>query len=681
MDEPLQGPPIFSLIVPTRARTTQLRRLLESLQATTSDPQTIEVLLVVDADDAESLAFRYEGLAIKRVVSPPGQSMGSLNMAGYEASSGRYLMLLNDDVVAQTPNWDQRVLACFRSFPDDIVLIHVNDLIFGNRLCTFPLVSRTFCRLAGGICPRAYTRYRIDDHIEDIFNLLGVLGERRSVFLPEVVFEHLNFGVSDAGERVHVPAPTILARDAHLFDALAPQRKRLALTLQRWILRSYRRATRTAGAQRLEAIEDSIGLRVPNRLRVESERSPRNSGNTRVTIGVVASGTDPRLFRKCLTALERNTRNYELVLLSPPPASGNVAISHLLNRVLSAARTDHLVLLNDQMEVGVGWLDGLLEAMTLEVALVAPIHRARYESAWYWGIAFHPDGSGHHSHIQAPPTGPHPIFAPCSPVFLIDRAKCRHFLFDEAYGHAFFDIDFGLRVWEAGYRVICTPSARVIHLGGGPLPYGPEVNRKQFESDRQRFVAGWLNSGKLRTLESTVLRELPELRQLLDVCDEVRGLLSRMPGETLSEIPQQAEAAFDWIDRCPILRYALGEAGQWELRRATRDPLPGLAANCYRLWERLAGVSRQARRCLRRSGWLGLCQALWRRLLRRLSGGGWYPLPTAPPEIPNATLAARRFSQPRKSRVLSPAPGIAEPAGPRELAIGRSADRAEVGSS
>src|SRR5205085_2583734 len=92
--------PNFSLIVPTRQRTDQLARLLESLAATTADPAALEVVLVVDADDRDSIEFTFERFPIKKVVVEPGLTMGTLNSKGYEASAGRYLMLLNDDVVA-----------------------------------------------------------------------------------------------------------------------------------------------------------------------------------------------------------------------------------------------------------------------------------------------------------------------------------------------------------------------------------------------------------------------------------------------------------------------------------------------------------------------------------------------------------------------------------------------------
>lgn len=656
MGESAPDRPLLSLIVPTRARTVPLRRMLDSLQATASNPHAFEVLLVVDADDSESVAFRHDGLILKQVVVQPGQTMGALNGAGYAASAGRYLILLNDDIVARTPGWDHRVAACLRGFPDDLVLVHVNDGLFGERLCTFPLVSRTYCELAGGICPRDYVRYRIDDHIEDVFNLLGVLGERRSVYLPEVVFEHLNFTVTEDGRRTYAPNEAALRLDAPLFDALAPERKRLALRLKRRITRQTRRAEHTTWAQRLEAVADPAVLRVPERLRVESEQSPLCSARARVTVGVIASGTRPGVSRRCLAALKAHTRNYELVLLGPSSPSGGLDPGKL-NRLLAVAQSDHVVLLNDQVLVGPGWLDGLLAALSGQVALVAPLHRARHESAWHWGLAFHPDGSGHHSHLLSPPPGPGPILGPCGPAFLIDRARCRHLLFDEAYTHAFFDLDFGLRVWEAGYQALCTPAVGVTHLDGGPLPYGLSLDRQRFERDRQRFAKHWFENGRFHALENTGFRDIPALRQLLDLGKAVEGLPHHLPGETPAQYRQRAEAILDSVNCCPILKFAavqkLGGAGL--VGRA------GLGERYAQLRYQLAAPARQARRCLEQRGWPGLFQALWSRLLRRLSAGCWYPLPPAAPGIPNATLAARCFSYPR--RLLLPPPIPAREAG------------------
>src|SRR5436190_19977606 len=96
---------LLSLIVPTRGRPDQLRRLRDSIVATAARPDSIEVVLVVDEDAPDSLSFRHDGLALKQVRLPPGRTMGELNDEGYAASSGAHVMLLNDDVLARTPDW------------------------------------------------------------------------------------------------------------------------------------------------------------------------------------------------------------------------------------------------------------------------------------------------------------------------------------------------------------------------------------------------------------------------------------------------------------------------------------------------------------------------------------------------------------------------------------------------
>jgi hypothetical protein len=256
--------PLFSLIVPTRGRPAQLRRMLDSAARTASHPERVEVLLVVDADDPAS-RVAHPRLCVRHVVVPPGRTMGELNNAGLGASAGEYVMLLNDDVIVRTPGWDAVALACFARFPDPFALVHVNDTLIREHLCTFPLTSRAFYELAGGVCPREYRRYRIDDHVEDVFNMLAHLGDRRTVYLPDVVFEHDNAVEHPEAGRVYQSDPAILALDAPLFDTFLPQRKELALRVLAAIDGTADSAVERCRRDRLDAVSDSFALRVPGR--------------------------------------------------------------------------------------------------------------------------------------------------------------------------------------------------------------------------------------------------------------------------------------------------------------------------------------------------------------------------------------------------------------------------------
>lgn len=201
------------MIIPTRGRPDGLRRLLDSIRDNAAESASIEVIAVIDADDLKSLEFAYSDLRLERVGGPPARTMGALNLAGYQAARGRYLMLLNDDVVVRTPGWDTRLRQVLEHYPDGIVLVHVNDLIFRDTLCTSPLLTREFCKLAGGICMPEYRRYRIDDHIHHVYDLIRLLGYTGRVFLPDVIFEHRDPAVSD------MPDPAIQALDHQVFES------------------------------------------------------------------------------------------------------------------------------------------------------------------------------------------------------------------------------------------------------------------------------------------------------------------------------------------------------------------------------------------------------------------------------------------------------------------------------
>src|SRR5581483_7074907 len=213
---------------------------------TATRPQSLEVIAVIDEDDAETLGISYSGIAFERVVVPPGLTMGNLNMAGYSASRGRYLMLLNDDVVARTTGWDDQLEQVFKTYQDGIVLAHVNELIFRDTLCTFPCLTREFCELAGGISRREYRRYRIDDDIHHVFDLLHLLGHTRRIFLPEVVFDHENASAKSSAPRTYVPNPEIHALDTVDFEQLLEERRSL-------VLRCLERIEGPASAERLAA--------------------------------------------------------------------------------------------------------------------------------------------------------------------------------------------------------------------------------------------------------------------------------------------------------------------------------------------------------------------------------------------------------------------------------------------
>lgn len=227
----MNAKPLFSFLLPTRANTEMLEAFLDSLRETCSVPDRIEVVLCHDSDDPETEAFEYDGLSNRKVVLQPGATMGQLNNRCLADASGEYIMLVNDDILVRSQDWDVEILRLLKSEPDPHVLVHVNDEIFGHKLCTFPMLSRQTIELVG-LCPDGYRRYAIDDHICEIFHILRFLGHDRIRYMDHVVFEHLNYDLKAgvAGEKVYVPR-TPPQHDWELFRNLLDARKKAALKL------------------------------------------------------------------------------------------------------------------------------------------------------------------------------------------------------------------------------------------------------------------------------------------------------------------------------------------------------------------------------------------------------------------------------------------------------------------
>ena len=504
----------FSIIIPTRNGTVSLKRFLDSLLDTALNIYAIEVVLVLDEDDAVSVGFSYQGVSIQKVIVKPGLSMGALNTAGYKHAVGHYIMLMNDDVIIRTPGWDQKVLAAFHSFHDEVVLVHTNDKIFEDKLCTFPFVSRKFCEMAGGICPEEYARYRIDDHIYNIFNLLAVLGQRRILYLPEVVFEHLNRSSEKVGGIEYRPDERIHRLDTETFERLLESRKRIAVNLMKHIDLSLRQQSCVMWGGHLSGITDSVSLRKPEYVRIAKDGIPLSSENTRVTIGLVSADIESPLAKKCLNALKQHTKNFDLIVLDNNRGN-NFNHPVEMNRLLSVCRTEYLVLLDDDVFVEGGWLDGMLRCMTLSVGVVTPMHKNKDGAISYAGIVMRPDFSGHHAHIIDEIKKPTSVQTVCSAVMLIDMTKCGHIKLDESFSKYFLDIDYGCRIWEAGFQVVCSPFSIVTHVGGGTLPQGSQRSNELYEEQRKRFVKLWTDTGRLHSLAQNVWQNDDDLSALL----------------------------------------------------------------------------------------------------------------------------------------------------------------------
>ena len=210
----------------------------------------------------------------------------------------------------------------------------------------FSVLTRTYCEMAGGICPEDYARYRIDDHIYNVFNLLAVLGKNASSICRK--------SCSNTPTPARAPARTVCAGSGNSrrrHAALRPLAGRTGKSWQSgWPERSTGIFERTGGhAPKTPGPDRRFGrLRRPEFVTVRGAASPLSS-ETRGSPSASCRRTSATPHAKtCLDAIKQHTANYDLVVLDNNFGPG-FNHSREMNRILSICRTDFLVLMDDDV--------------------------------------------------------------------------------------------------------------------------------------------------------------------------------------------------------------------------------------------------------------------------------------------------------------------------------------------
>jgi len=565
-----------------------VKRFFQTILDTTGEIENLEIILGIDDDDLSSQDISHDKLLVKKVILPRGSTMGALNRACFEASSGRYVMLVNDDINLRTKNWDKIIAFILSDYPDDIALVHVNDMLYQERLCTFPMLSRKAC-LEIGICPAEYQRYRIDDHIYDIYNILAYLGHKRIFYLPDVIFQHLNYETDvslQAGKtgphttqldngRIYNPDKEIIERDADIFDNLLEQRKKDAMKLASLIEgerflghelsapsvrtcsgrihptylcdKSHRYnspkrkflCNQVRYMKLLNSIKNSYSYRKSNFVKKVPLKSTPSRIREKATVVVVTSDIRKKYAKRCISLIKKYTENFELMIFDNNN-SKNFNHPTEMNKALRIVNTDFLVLMDDDVYVEKNWLEKLVDCVDDETALVTPLYKNKNGAISYSGVYLMGDGYGTHAHLIDIPDKARECQCLCSACLLVNMKKCRDILFNIAYKKYFLDLDYSLQVWERGFKVICTPEVIVTHLAGATMLYGSLRANSLVDEDRETFIKEWIESGRLVKLEG-IWSKYPFLKTLVSIPRKINQTLGNAEKLGFNEFKNQVE--------------------------------------------------------------------------------------------------------------------------------------------
>jgi GT2 family glycosyltransferase len=154
---------------------------------------------------------------------------------------------------------------------------------------------------------------------------------------------------------------------------------------------------------------------------------------------------------------------------------GPFNFSRLMNRAAGQATGDYVLFLNDDTEVGPGWLEAMLEAAELPgVGVVGAKLLYPSGEVQHAGVVLGIGQVAGHSHKFWPGTSAGCLgslavlrnYSAVDGACLLVRRRLFEEAggFDEELGGHFQDVDFCLRVARRGYRTVFTPFAVVTHV-------------------------------------------------------------------------------------------------------------------------------------------------------------------------------------------------------------------------
>ena len=179
---------MISLLLPSRKRPLEFKRMAESVIATLKRP--VEIVARFDDDDLESAELAHKDGALV-IVGPRLREMTIYWNECFDACSGEIVGQLNDDVIFRTPGWDEQIQEAFDSCADKILMVHGDHLggYDGRQFGPHPFVHRRWVEALGYFIPPYFSSDHGDTWVNDLANALG-----RRRFLPFVI-EHMHFSV------------------------------------------------------------------------------------------------------------------------------------------------------------------------------------------------------------------------------------------------------------------------------------------------------------------------------------------------------------------------------------------------------------------------------------------------------------------------------------------------------
>ena len=187
---------MISLLIPTRNRPDNLKRLVNSLINTTEDINNIELCFYVDSDDVVSvdvitdIAEKIKCQCLQGDAAPNVRVSHAITQNSLQKiATGPIFMFSADDIVFHTRGWDKMVINQFDKFEDKIALVYGPDGFQTGDVpvCTHGFLHRHWVDVIGYFFPYQFSVAYHDQWVTEIADALG-----RRCYIKDLNIEHVH---------------------------------------------------------------------------------------------------------------------------------------------------------------------------------------------------------------------------------------------------------------------------------------------------------------------------------------------------------------------------------------------------------------------------------------------------------------------------------------------------------
>ena len=184
--------PVISVLVPTRGRPHNMRRMVDSGRATCGD--RVEYVFYIDDDDTPSrdmaITLHNEGGDVFWTHGPRGTlNLSQLWNECYAIADESSMIMQHscDETIYRTDHWDIKVREAFDEWPDKIGLVYGRDGIHDQNLATHGFITRRWVDAVGYFVPPYFSSDYNDLWLMEVAGMIN-----RRHFLPDVFAEHMH---------------------------------------------------------------------------------------------------------------------------------------------------------------------------------------------------------------------------------------------------------------------------------------------------------------------------------------------------------------------------------------------------------------------------------------------------------------------------------------------------------